>query len=204
MQSGTEPPTTPGGSDAPPPMSQALRLQLPVQSAQIRGWLARPIGKLVLAALLVVIIGGGVGGFFLARGLLRHGLPDDIPLPDHSSLVSQQQSSSNDPLYGTFTAQQWSFTVSDTPIKQVATFYQSQLPSNGWQHVLGGPVSCCIEITADKDGNPPRDYLVITVQQQDATILLDIDLNQGFRPPRPLWNNGTENHVHPAQTLAFL
>lgn len=206
MQSGMEPPTTPGSSDAPPPMSRGLRLHLPVQSAQIRGWLARPIGKLVLAALLVVIIGGGVGGFFLVRSLIRHGLPDDIPLPDHSSFVSHQQSSSNDPNYGTLTVQEWFVTVSDTTTEQAAIFYQSQLPSNGWQHVFGSVVSCCILIFGDKgkEDSPSQEDLTIAVQQQDTNILLDINLIQGFGPPKPLWSNGTENHIHPAQTLAFL
>lgn len=127
--------------------------------------------------LVVVVIGGGVGGFFLVRSLLRHGLPDDIPLPDHTNFSSSHQGSYNDPNYGTGTYGQWFFTVSDTTFEQIATFYQSQLPSNGWQHVVGEAESSIVLIMADKDGNPPRESLRITAQPNGANILLVINLD---------------------------
>ena len=106
-----------GQSVAAPPM----QFPPPVaQSPRKRSFLSRQIGKVVLLLVLVALIGGGVGIFFLLRGgTTPSTLPSDIPLPPNNSFVKQDN-------------QTWYYTVSTTTLKQVADFYQTQLPQQGW------------------------------------------------------------------------
>ncbi|GHP01057.1 hypothetical protein KSF_111040 [Reticulibacter mediterranei] len=175
MQSGTQPPARPGGSDIPESSPRTSSRRPLVQSAQIRNWLARPIAKIVLTVLVVMVV--SAGGFFLVHSLQRHGLPDDIPLPDHSNFFRSDQASINDPTLGAFTKQKWGFTVSGTTLEQIDTFYRSQLPSNGWLHVEGGTSTV---LSADKGGNPLVKGLFIGARplpyNGDITLIIELHL----------------------------
>ncbi len=89
------------------------------------------LAVIVLAGLLTVVI----PGFFVFGGhgssLLtdRHGLPGDVPLPNGVTFVlTDNVGAAGAP------AQEWAWTVaSPNDSTSVRTFYQSNLPSNGWR-----------------------------------------------------------------------
>jgi hypothetical protein len=127
------------------------------------GFFSRPAGVITLVALVVLLV-GGVGGFFVARGFLRHGVPGDIPLPDQAQFVRQVS-------YGQG-YQEWYYTVATTTAPQIGAFYQAQLPSNGW--------------TEQPDQAPvAQDYgnLWYTKGSQRLNILLTTQTLQGLNAP---------------------
>jgi hypothetical protein len=88
------------------------------------------IGKIALLFLLIAVIGGGIGGFFIVRGITSNNTtataPDNVPLPTNSALVKQVD-------------QTWYYTIASTTPQQVQDFYQAQLPKKGWSapNILG-------------------------------------------------------------------
>jgi hypothetical protein len=131
---------------------------------------------------MLVVMVVGVGGFYLVHSFQRHGLPDDIPLPNNTSFFRSDQISVNDPSSGTFTRQKWGFTISSTTgttLEQIDTFYHSQLPSNGWQHLVGGTDTV---LSADKGSNKlfiGAQFLpyngVIILNHSDILLIIELD-----------------------------
>lgn len=101
-----------------------------------RGFLSRPAGKIVLVVLVLLVIGGGVGVFFIVRGLgasTAAGLPSNIPLPTNSTFVKKVD-------------QTWYYTVANTTSQQIQDFYLTQLPQKGWSepNILGSTGSTVV------------------------------------------------------------
>lgn len=131
-----DPSIRPGGSNTPSPQQSARWLRPAGQPSRIQSWLSRPLGKISLIVLVILVVGGG--GFFLVHTLQRHGLPDDIPLPNNASFFRSDQTTVHNPPLRAYTQQKWGWTISGTTLDQIDSFYHSQLPSQGWQHLIGG------------------------------------------------------------------
>jgi hypothetical protein len=120
-------PTTSGA----PALGSQLPAQFPpaAEFPRRRSFLSKPAGKIALLFLVIAVLGGGVGVFFILRGLGSSpaaDLPSDVPLPANSTFVKKVD-------------QTWYYTVADTTPQQVQDFYQTQLPNKGWQepNILG-------------------------------------------------------------------
>jgi hypothetical protein len=93
---------------------------------------------LLLIALLVVALGGAAGGIFLALHasstratmLDRHGLQNNVPLPDNIAFQYKHTVTQ-----GTLTADEWIWKVSKGEPASIQQFYRDHLPDNGWTHV---------------------------------------------------------------------
>jgi len=131
-----EPPIRSGGSHIPPQTQSARWLRPSVQPSRIQSWLSRPIGKISLTVLVMIVV--GIGGFFLVHSLQLHGLPGDIPLPNNASFFRSDQTTVHNPPFRTYTQQKWGWTISGTSLDQIESFYHSQLPLHGWQRLVGG------------------------------------------------------------------
>jgi hypothetical protein len=136
------------------------------------GFFSKPAGKIALLFLAIVVIGGGVGVFFIVRGLgasTAADLPSTVPLPANSTFVKKVD-------------QTWYYTVANMTAQQVQDFYQTQLPQKGWPepNILGSTgstviISCKsdqeIEIVSDASASlggvsPPGGGVVLKIVLQ--------------------------------------
>ncbi len=93
---------------------------------------------LLIALALLVVLGGAVGGIFLAlhaastpRATLdRHGLQGNVPLPDNIAFQYKHTVTQ-----GNLTADEWIWKVSKGEPASIQQFYRDHLPTNGWTHV---------------------------------------------------------------------
>lgn len=179
------PPAAPVGAPAmmqpapagqPPEFSQpgAPPLSPPGQPGRKRGFLSRPSERAALLVLVVIVIGGGVVSFLLvSNSARRHGLPGDVPLPDHASFVQYGEGGT-----GSSEEQDWTFTVAGMTVAQADSFYQGQLPKNDWQ-ITGNSVSAAngtALIAAQKNGNAQESLQVLASSNHSGTTTLGIIL----------------------------
>lgn len=113
------------GMGSPAPVQFPTGGELPRR----RSFLSTPAGKIALFFLVIVVVGGGVGVFFIVRGLgatNAANLPGDVPLPANSTFVKKVD-------------QTWYYTVANTTLQQVQDFYTAQLSQKGWPepNILG-------------------------------------------------------------------
>lgn len=78
--------------------------------------------SLVLAGMLVLASGGAIGIHIYNR----HGLPGDVPLPDHVTFYAHISDSESDIWF-------WTVASPETP-DALFTFYQQALLENGWDY----------------------------------------------------------------------
>ncbi len=167
VAAGNLPPAGAGQGVVPPVMAfPPVSGQFPIKR---KSFLTRPEGKVALFFLLVALIGGGVGVFFIVRNIAVNsagGLPSDVPLPAKSSLVKSLSQGAD--------IQSWVYQVGGTTPEQVQAFYVAQLPRHGWQKVnaLGGTVLACksqkeldiLSTTSQQEGvDPPAGGVALKI-----------------------------------------
>lgn len=118
----------------PPPAPPAKRSKAPI---------------IIAIIVLLVVIGGGAaaGILILKKGSTstqqppgatvdRHGLPDNVPLPNGVDFKLQDSRQFTQTGLGTASIAQWIWTV-DKPNDPTAlsTYYQNQLPGKGWTNI---------------------------------------------------------------------
>ena len=127
--------------------------------------------RLLLILALLIVLGGTVGGFVYlglshsSRSAVdnRHGLPGDIPLPANSTFINVDHSG---------TLQDWLYTIPITP-DEVNSFYDAQLPGNGWTLISTGGNGKHSVLAAMKGD---RNLAVASSTQQAGGVLLEIRL----------------------------
>ncbi len=133
-----------------------MPVQFPVggELPRRRSFLSKPAGKIALFFLVIVVVGGGIGVFFIVRGLgtvNAANLPSDVPLPANSTFVKKVN-------------QTWYYTVANTTSRQVQDFYQIELPKKGWPepNILGSTGSTVLysckgnqEVLVNSDASTP-------------------------------------------------
>jgi hypothetical protein len=116
----------------PPPAPPAKRSKAPI---------------IIAVIVLLVLIGGGAtaGILILKKGTAqqtpgatvdRHGLPNNVPLPNGVTFKLQDSRQFTQTGLGTASIAQWLWTV-DKPNDPAAlsTYYQTQLPGKGWTNI---------------------------------------------------------------------
>ncbi len=139
---GFPPPAQPGYAGYPAPGQPAYPGgYAPVAAPpQKRGGAGRAI---ILLLVLIVLVGGGAAAWFLylspghAGSPLfdRHGLPGNVPLPDGVSYANLDKTYTSTQDNVTISAQAWGWTVSGSNATSVQSFYETNLPKNGWTKV---------------------------------------------------------------------
>jgi hypothetical protein len=150
------PPTQPGYGGGFPPAQPGYGGYPPGQPGPVgyapAGYAPPPTksgsGKLIaIIVIVLVVLGGGIGGFLYVRANTtnpsnpafdRHGLPDNIPLPNGVTFKLMQNVTQTSGEVD----QEWFWTV-DGPNDPatVQGFYQSNFSNNGWTHVQSDSAS---------------------------------------------------------------
>src|SRR5579883_705011 len=121
---------------------------------------ARRATRMLLAALIAVVLIVGIAGvvFFAHKSgvpavqatptIDRHGLQTNVPLPDRFTFKARATNTS-----GNTPIDEWFWTVAspDDPAT-VKTFYQKQLPNNGWTHIQVFPIQNGALVVACQNG----------------------------------------------------
>ncbi|WIG59731.1 MAG: hypothetical protein OJF49_002478 [Ktedonobacterales bacterium] len=124
----------------------------------------RRLRGVVLAFLGLIVLGGAVGvGFVLSRPLLRHNLPDNVPLLANTSFVTY-----TDTHQSGLHEQYWYYTVSNSTLQQVTSYYVTQLSVNDWQNVNITNVAVTPNITATRDDGATTIYILASQQPLTA------------------------------------
>lgn len=124
----------------------------------------RRLRGIVLAFLGLIVLGGAVGvGFVLSRPLLRHNLPDNVPLLANASFVTYTDTNQSG-----LHEQYWYYTVSKSTLQQVTSYYVTQLSVNNWQNVNITNVAVTPNITATTDSGATTIYILASQQPLTA------------------------------------
>jgi len=126
----------PGGVGAPPPAKRSKTTLI-----------------VIIAILAVLLVGSGTAGAIIfshksssnsastpttnpaGPGFDRHGLPQNVPLPNEISFQTRHNSSA---LGATVDTWYWTVASPDDPAT-AQQFYQNNLPNNGWNHITKIP-----------------------------------------------------------------
>ena len=139
----------PVGAPPRPTMEFGMLQQPPTYAPPTPPAKRSKIGIIILIIVLLVVIGGGAtAGFLLLRKgsastqqnpgatVDRHGLPNNVPLPNNVTFQLQDSRQFTQAGLGTANIAQWLWTV-DKPNDPTAlsTYYQTQLPGKGWSGI---------------------------------------------------------------------